>query len=152
MKVTNHQRVDENQTTTILKSDPMFGVLQGSARRRDFVKHDWEEVYHEDITIHHFHRGFGNSQLTVELCEMEINGILHAMEKFNRLQAIAQSQLRSGETVFEWSGWMLAAVMESMYPSTDYLREIRHHFQNCIGRDLYLLYVGLNDESNCCNA
>lgn len=148
MIVHNHTtRVDENRTTTILDDDPMFEVLRGSRRKDTFVPGDWEQVDGQKIVIQHFHRAFGNSRLTVELCEMEICGILHCMNVHNILQGRIQKELRAalGEEshVFHWTGWAIASLMEAMWWETDYLHEIKHNFRNCIGLDLSSFYSQL---------
>jgi hypothetical protein len=70
----------------------------------------------------------------------------------NRLQVEVQRNLRSAlgkeSHVFQWSGWKLAALMDAMCWETDYVHEIKHYFQNCIGRDLATLYSRLQYESD----
>lgn len=149
MIVLNHkERVDEPRTTTLHQDDPMYWVIDGSQRKEQFVIGDWEVKGHDPIVVHHYHRAFGNSRLKVQLWEMEIAGILHCMFPRNILEAKIQQELRQalGEEshVFHWVGWEIAALMDSMDAwQTDYLREIKDHFLNCIGRDLASMYVGL---------
>ena len=150
MIVLNHTtRVDEPRTTLIRGDDPMYGVIEGMVRSKQFTKADWEVVWGADLLIRHFHRGFGNSRYTVQLWEMEIAGILHCIQPTNILQSKLQQELRSalGEEshVFKWVGWEIVALMAAMSEGTKYLRDIKSYFRNSVGRDLESMYWNLMD-------